>query len=380
MRPAPVRGMGSSTSSPTSTGLHAPRRRARRCAGLGGRAAAECGARGSDDGARRYRRRADAHPRRDRRGGASHPQALAVGVAQHRDRGRHPADPRRLVVRARAPRARAPTRSSIRTVEWVRDHGGNGIVNTIERWWYTNNPPPSGGEPDEIAIRARRATRHAVDPVYVPVTPCRSTRSSTCRRPRQPCADARAAASSRTKACGRPTGRTRRWPPRGLHHVRAPERGAHLVLHGSHVARHQVAARRLRRRAQRAGWRSRTRGARRSPRAERPTPIAAFNSGFKMDSANGGAYLDGQEIKPLRRRVGVVRDQEGRQRRASACGAVTSSWAPTSRPCARTSSSSSTTVSSNPRLREDDTTVFGATLGNKALCGAPESASTPTAR
>jgi hypothetical protein len=33
----------------------------------------------------------------------------------------------------------------IRTVEWVRDHGGNGIVNTIERWWYTNNPPPEGG-------------------------------------------------------------------------------------------------------------------------------------------------------------------------------------------------------------------------------------------
>ena len=39
---------------------------------------------------------------------------------------------------------------SIRTVEWVRDHGGNGIVNTIERWWYTNNPPPEGGRPSEI--------------------------------------------------------------------------------------------------------------------------------------------------------------------------------------------------------------------------------------
>src|SRR4029077_8760684 len=29
---------------------------------------------------------------------------------------------------------------SVRTVEWIRDNGGNGIVNTIERWWYTNNP------------------------------------------------------------------------------------------------------------------------------------------------------------------------------------------------------------------------------------------------
>ena len=39
---------------------------------------------------------------------------------------------------------------SVRTVEWIRDNGGNGIVNTIERWWYTNNPPPTGGRPDAI--------------------------------------------------------------------------------------------------------------------------------------------------------------------------------------------------------------------------------------
>ncbi len=39
---------------------------------------------------------------------------------------------------------------SVRTVEWIRDNGGNGIVNTIERWWYTNNPPPTGGKPSAI--------------------------------------------------------------------------------------------------------------------------------------------------------------------------------------------------------------------------------------
>ena len=33
------------------------------------------------------------------------------------------------------------------------DHGGNGMVNTIERWWYTNNPPPVGGTPDEIPMQ-----------------------------------------------------------------------------------------------------------------------------------------------------------------------------------------------------------------------------------
>src|SRR5207244_814240 len=40
----------------------------------------------------------------------------------------------------------------VRSVEWVRDHGGNGIVNTIERWWYTNNPPPTGGRPDDVPL------------------------------------------------------------------------------------------------------------------------------------------------------------------------------------------------------------------------------------
>src|SRR5262249_62328871 len=37
---------------------------------------------------------------------------------------------------------------SARSVEWVRDHGGGGIVNRIEHWWYTNHPPPVGGRPE----------------------------------------------------------------------------------------------------------------------------------------------------------------------------------------------------------------------------------------
>ena len=32
-------------------------------------------------------------------------------------------------------------------------HGGNGVVNTIERWWYTNNPPPTGGKPAAITTQ-----------------------------------------------------------------------------------------------------------------------------------------------------------------------------------------------------------------------------------
>ena len=42
---------------------------------------------------------------------------------------------------------------SVKTVEFIRDHGGNGVVNTIERWWYTNNPPPTGGKPTAIRVQ-----------------------------------------------------------------------------------------------------------------------------------------------------------------------------------------------------------------------------------
>ncbi len=58
--------------------------------------------------------------------------------------------------------------TSTKLVEWVRDHGGNGIVNHVENWWYTNHPPPIGGLPKGDRLpTAHRAT--AV--VRLPVAP-----------------------------------------------------------------------------------------------------------------------------------------------------------------------------------------------------------------
>ncbi len=39
--------------------------------------------------------------------------------------------------------------ASVRAVEWVRDHGGGGLVDTIENWWYTRQAPPSTGRPTD---------------------------------------------------------------------------------------------------------------------------------------------------------------------------------------------------------------------------------------
>jgi hypothetical protein len=38
---------------------------------------------------------------------------------------------------------------SVRSVEWVRDHGGGGIINAIENWRYSRQAPPAVGMPQD---------------------------------------------------------------------------------------------------------------------------------------------------------------------------------------------------------------------------------------
>ncbi|GAA2741810.1 phosphodiester glycosidase family protein [Terrabacter aerolatus] len=40
---------------------------------------------------------------------------------------------------------------TVRTVEWVRDNGGAGVVDAVENWWFTRNPPPNAA-PDPSAL------------------------------------------------------------------------------------------------------------------------------------------------------------------------------------------------------------------------------------
>ncbi|MCU1454476.1 MAG: hypothetical protein JWN46_2622 [Acidimicrobiales bacterium] len=36
---------------------------------------------------------------------------------------------------------------AVRSIEWMRDHGGGGLVDNIEVWYYTHNGPPKSGRP-----------------------------------------------------------------------------------------------------------------------------------------------------------------------------------------------------------------------------------------
>ncbi|MGH7743653.1 MAG: hypothetical protein ACREQ5_02380 [Candidatus Dormibacteria bacterium] len=59
---------------------------------------------------------------------------------------------------------------SVRTVDWVREHGGSGVVNTVENWWYSNNAPtgsapassalPRPVAPGSVAVGARPPPLH----------------------------------------------------------------------------------------------------------------------------------------------------------------------------------------------------------------------------
>jgi hypothetical protein len=40
---------------------------------------------------------------------------------------------------------------AVRSVEWVRDHGGGKLIDTIETWRYSRHAPPANGAPQDIA-------------------------------------------------------------------------------------------------------------------------------------------------------------------------------------------------------------------------------------
>ena len=99
------------------------------------------------------------------------------------------------------------------------------------------------------------------------------------------------------------------------------------------------------------------------PPDQRDTAIAVFNSGLQMDSANGGVYLDGQEIVPLRKgAASLVISQDGT--------ANVGTWgrdfnmSPDVKAVRQNLVLIVDNGQLNPELREDDTTAFGATAGN----------------
>lgn len=188
---------------------------------------------------------------------------------------------------------------SARSVEWVRDHGGGGIVNRIEHWWYTNHPPPVGGRPEHGLPRSKAPGGEAVS---------KHTKAPPTPVPTAPPAPPHLAPPGNIppftaplpgEGVWSPTGRTVNGLPSVFTTFMRPD-----PVHTSLVTGVAWMDTKLLRGVfvpglQEPGggpnpWGSQV------PQDQRAGLVAAFNSGFKMSGARGGYYTDGQMVKPLR--------------------------------------------------------------------------------
>ncbi|HEX5587784.1 MAG TPA: hypothetical protein VFZ17_10775, partial [Acidimicrobiia bacterium] len=99
------------------------------------------------------------------------------------------------------------------------------------------------------------------------------------------------------------------------------------------------------------------------PPEARGSLIAAFNSGFKMDSARGGVYFGGQEVRGLvPGSASIVIFKDG----SASVGVWGRDFAmgPTIESVRQNLELLVDNGQLNPALQENDTTAFGATLGN----------------
>jgi hypothetical protein len=248
---------------------------------------------------------------------------------------------------------------SVRTVEYIRDHGGNGIVNTIERWWYTNNPPPTGGKP--AAIKTQKTVVDTTGKSATPQTyPQIQRLPPPTARVATPATDVQ-----ENEGVWQPTGRLVSGQPAVYTTYVRPD-----AAHTSYYTGIMWLDTKLLRANYVVGteqpgggpnpWDSQI------PPDQRDIAIAAFNSGFKMDSANGGAYLDGQTIVPLRDgSASFVIKTDG--------SATVGVWgrdfamAPDIKAVRQNLVLIVDNGQLNPEMREDDTSAFGATLGNNVF-------------
>jgi hypothetical protein len=246
---------------------------------------------------------------------------------------------------------------SVKTVEFIRDHGGNGVVNTIERWWYTNNPPPTGGKPSAIRVQDTVTETTVKKNTPPPTFPTIQRLAPPSQRVPTP-----AAQVEQNEGVWQPTGRLVLGQPAVYTTYVRPD-----ALHTAYYTGVMWLDTKLLRANYIVGteqpgggpnpWGSQI------PESQRAGAIAAFNSGFKMDSANGGAYLDGQEIKPLvAGSASFVINQDG--------SASVGVWGRdfTMTPSVKAVRQNLVLIVDNgqlnPALQENDTTQFGATLGN----------------
>jgi len=178
----------------------------------------------------------------------------------------------------------------VRTVEWLKDNGMNGVVNSIEHWWYSHHQPPVGGKlkhglPQGKGLAGSAQARTNTGPV-VPThlaAPANMQPLVTTPLPGE--------------GVWKPTGRTVAGLPAVYTAYFRPD-----SVHTSLVAAAMWMDTTLLKAVLIPGTQDpggpNPYGAQ-VPENLRAGLVASFNSGFKMADARGGYYNFGQQIHPL---------------------------------------------------------------------------------
>ena len=193
--------------------------------------------------------------------------------------------------------------TTLRSIEWLKGNGMNGVVNTVEHWYYANNPPPIGGKPTHGLPRAAGVNGSARARANAPVT--------VAHLP--PPVNMQPVVTTPLPGEGQwqPTGRAVGGVPAVYTTYFRPD-----ALHTSLVAAAMWMDTNLLKAALVPGtlepggpnpWGAAV------PPAQRAGLVATFNSGFKMSDSRGGYDNFGQQIHPLANGVAsLVIDTSGR--------------------------------------------------------------------
>ena len=176
-----------------------------------------------------------------------------------------------------------------RLTEWVRDHGGGGIVTWAEDTWYTWHAPPKGGKPAAGAIPEPVATTStlpvATGPAHLPAPPAIVP-----------------FVSDPTPGEGQwhPIGRTVDGVPTMYAAFLRPNDVNTSLVTGVAWMDTKLLSARLYAGSSIPGTGQRFPDSAPVTGAALTTLDAAFNSGFRMQDADGGYYIDGITAYPLR--------------------------------------------------------------------------------
>lgn len=175
---------------------------------------------------------------------------------------------------------------SVRTVEWLRDHGAGPLVNVVENYWYARNRP-TGAAPDPASLPSAASSGMGA---VAGARPAALPLGGGARLPGEAMwlpSDQRVGGS----------------PPLYTAYFRPLPRSPSVVVGVAWINQSLVRTRLIAGTADPAPAGSApsvdNAGAQ-VPPALRSALLATFNSGFKLKDARGGYYTNGRELQPLR--------------------------------------------------------------------------------